>query len=130
MKIGLANIFGLIVLYRYGSKEMFGFNILRVLLASLLKGSLFSVSFFISMTGIILSSAVMIFMYKKATLLFVSLIAAVMHNIGQLTAVMYIYAEVQVFVLGPLLVIIALPCGLLTGFIAKEVLKRLDRYFI
>ena len=126
LKIGLANIFALIVIKKYGVKEMLVLNVLRLFLSSLLKGSLFSVSFFIALGGMCLSSLTMILLYKKATLSFTSLISAVFHNIGQLLVVMYVYANAQVLVLGPLLILIAVPCGLLTSFIAAEALKRLE----
>ena len=125
LKIGLANIFALIVIKKYGAGEMLTLNFLRLFLSSLLKGNLFSASFFIALSGMCLSSLVMIFLYKKTTLMFTSLMAAVAHNIGQLLVVMYIYAQVRIYVLGPLLILIAVPCGLITAFIANEALKRL-----
>ena len=126
LKIGLANIFALIVIKKYGAGEMLILNVLRLFLSSLLKGSLFSTSFFIALGGMCLSSITIILLYKKATLSFMSLVSAVFHNIGQLLVVMYVYASAEIFVLGPLLVLIAVPCGLLTALIAAEALKRLE----
>ncbi|MBR3227389.1 MAG: Gx transporter family protein [Erysipelotrichaceae bacterium] len=126
LKIGLANIFALIVIRKYGAGEMIILNVLRLFLSSLLKGSLFSVSFFIAAGGMCLSSIAMILLNKKATLSFTSLVSAVFHNIGQLIVVMYVYASAEILVLGPVLILMAVPCGLLTSFIASKALERLE----
>ena len=129
LKIGLANIFALVAWKKYGKKEMLVLNFLRVIAASLLKGSLFSLSFFIAFGGIVLSSVLLLVMNKKSGLMFVSLLSALMHNIGQLIAVMMIYSAVSVVMLLPLLMLLAVPCGLFTGYVAELICKRIEPYF-
>lgn len=128
LKIGLANIFALVVWEKYGRKEVVLLNLLRVVLAALLKGTLFAIPFWISFCGVALATLTLVLLYKKATLLFASLLAAVMHNIGQLLMVMYFYHQANIAVLLPPLVLIAVPCGLLTAWIAAEILKRIQSY--
>ena len=126
LKLGLANIFALIVWKKYGIREMLLLNFIRVTTAALLKGSLFSVSFFISFAGITLSCVTMIIMHKKSGLMFASVLSAIMHNIGQLIAVIVIYREISIAVMLPALLLIGIPCGLLTGYAAALILARID----
>mgnify|MGYP000305560838 CR=1 FL=1 len=55
-RLGLANIVGLIALYLFNFKIMIGVNLTRVIFASLLKGTLFGTGFWLSLSGVILSS--------------------------------------------------------------------------
>ncbi|MCR5299282.1 MAG: Gx transporter family protein [Erysipelotrichaceae bacterium] len=128
LKIGLANIFALVVWDKYGRKEVILLNLLRVVLAALLKGTLFAIPFWISFSGVAMATLTLVLLYKKATLLFASLLAAIMHNFGQLLMVMYFYHQANIAVLLPPLVLIAVPCGLLTAWIASEILKRIAGY--
>ncbi|MBR2578180.1 MAG: Gx transporter family protein [Erysipelotrichaceae bacterium] len=130
LKIGLANIFALIAWKKYGRKEMLLLNFLRVTVAALLKGSLFSLSFFIALGGIALSSLMLLIMNKKAGLMFVSLLCAIMHNIGQLFVVVLIYQDISIAVMLPALLLLGIPCGIFTGFTADLILKRIEGYFI
>ena len=129
LKIGLANIFALVVWKKYGWKEMVFLNLIRVLVSSLLKGTLFATPFWISLSGILLSTFILILAHKKATLFFASLLAAVGHNLGQLLMVMFFYRQANLMILLPILTAIAVPCGLLTAWIAGEILKRIEGYY-
>lgn len=50
-KLGLANIVGLYALYAFGLREMVIVTLLRIVLAALGQGTLFSVAFMLSMAG-------------------------------------------------------------------------------
>ena len=64
VKLGLANIFGLVALFLYGAKEMFSINIMRVIIASLLRGIIFGTGFWLSLSGFLLSSAMVRLFYR------------------------------------------------------------------
>ena len=55
-KLGLANIVGLIAYYLFDARVMLSVNIMRVVLASLLRGMLFGTGFWLSMCGVLLST--------------------------------------------------------------------------
>ena len=59
-KIGLANIAGLFALYIYDEKSLAYVSLLRIFLSSLMQGTLFSVSFYLSLSGGILACIAMI----------------------------------------------------------------------
>ncbi len=126
-KIGLANIAGLFALYAYGSKEMVIVTALRVFIAALATGTLFSVSFILSVTGCTLSCVAMIL--AKKTNLFsiygVSVCGAVFHTFGQTLAISLIYQQFFMGGLLPVLTALSVVSGLGIAWITAVLLKRL-----
>ena len=126
IRLGLANIISLITVFLLGTKELIYVNGLRVVLGGLLRGIIFGAPFWISGGGVILSTIALYLCHKaKCSVLFTSVISAIMHSFGQLVVVTLLYQEVQIMALLPILVISAILTGLLTGFIAKECIKRM-----
>lgn len=125
IRFGLANIIALITINLFTYKEMTTVNIMRVVLANLITGTIFGTKFFIALGGIIFSSIALIILKKlKSTIIFSSIISALAHMIGQIMVVSFIYGTLNMFLAFPLYIISALGTGVLTGMIANEVLKR------
>lgn len=126
-KLGLANLVGLVTLYRFGTKEMFMVNMLRVLLASLLRGTIFSISFIMSFSGVILSTLVMMFLYKKSpfTIYGVSVTGAVIHTLAQVSVISLLYSQMGMFILFPALMQLGMCTGIFNAYLSTQVLKRL-----
>lgn len=84
VRIGLANIAVVFALYRLGFKEALGISLVRVVLSSLLFGSVLSMAY--SASGAVLSLVMMAAL--KRTKLFgtvaVSVVGGVSHNLGQI----------------------------------------------
>lgn len=129
VRLGFANIIGLICLYIYGPKEMFEINLGRVVFGSLLSGSIFSTGFFLSLSGVLLCSIVSAIAYKKTSLSIfgLSVLSGVMHGVGQIICVMFIYDTVNMIYYLPILTLTAIPTGLFTAYIAYLVLKHMKR---
>ena len=129
IKLGLANIMGIMALYLFGYKEMIIVNGLRVLLSALLRGSIFSTGFWISMSGVALSTLVVIVLYRllKDSIVVLSVFSSIFHSIGQLFMVSYFYQTWGVFWNLPLTLLLCVPVGILTGIVAQETLKRVRR---
>ncbi len=128
VKLGLANIMGLVTLMMFNYKDMIYINLMRVLLSSLLRGIIFGTAFWISLTGVALSTLVVILINKNKdhSLYFLSVISAITHSIGQLLCVSYIYQSLYlVMYYAPMLLALSVPAGMLTGLLAKEALKRI-----
>jgi heptaprenyl diphosphate synthase len=88
LRLGLANIAALLALKIMGRKEMIIVNVMRVVIGNLLRGTIFSSTFWISSGGVILSSLVMLGMDKlDSSLLFTSIIGSVAHSSGQVLIV-------------------------------------------
>ena len=125
IRFGLANIIALIAINLFTYKEMTTVNIMRVVLANLISGTIFGTKFFIAIGGIILSSIALIILKKlKCTIIFSSIISALAHMIGQILVVSFIYGTLNMFLAFPLYIVSDIGTGILTGIIANEVLKR------
>ena len=90
IKLGVANIAVITILYVLGVKEAIVINLLRIVLTSLLFGNVNS--FLFSISGAALSLTIMIIMKKLDffSCLGVSVCGGVMHNIGQIIAAVFI----------------------------------------
>lgn len=126
IRFGLANIMALISIKLFSSKEMLIVNIMRVTLGNLLAGTIFGTRFFIAMGGIVLSSVSLIITNKLDTSIpFSSIVSSFFHTLGQIAVVCYIYGTVYMFSAIPIYIVSSVGTGILTGFIAKEALKRI-----
>lgn len=125
--LGLANIIGLIVLYKFDYKCMLGVNFLRVLFASLLNGMIFNYVFWMSFGGVLLSSLTAILLKSKSGLSVVgiSVASSIAHCIGQIIIAMMIYNQGLIVTYLPFLLLPSIPTGIVTGSITLQVLKRL-----
>ncbi len=126
-KLGLANIVGLIALYMYDAKIMLGVNLMRVVLASLMRGILFAPGFWLSLSGVLLSScaAIIAKRYSSMTHYGVSCASSAFHVIGQVIAVTILYNQFLMGTLLPILLLLSIPTGIFTGYLAGQVLKRI-----
>lgn len=125
VKLGLANLIIVIVLYKTEWKEALLFSIVRIVLAGFIFGSLFSIMY--SLAGGMLSLAVMALLKRNDSfsVMGVSMAGGVAHNIGQLIVAMIVVETYQVGYYLPVLLIAGLITGAVIGIVAGEVLKRI-----
>lgn len=125
LKVGLANIVILFVLYNYSFKDALSLSLLRVVLVGILRTGLFSITFFFSLGGAILSIVMMYLVHKvtKLSIIGVSVIGSISHSIGQIIVAILLVKNVNIIYYLPWILLFALPTGILVGFIAKELLK-------
>ena len=128
IKLGLANIFTLFALYALGTRQAAAVLFLRIILGSIFTGQL--VSFIYSLTGGVLSFILIVllkrfFPLKQVWVL--SVLSAVMHNIGQLAAAVLMTGTVQILYYLPVLLISGIIAGAFTGLCAQLVLMRLNK---
>ncbi len=125
VKLGLANVVVLVALDRFGTKEA----VLVMLLRVLMSGFLFATPSVLiySLSGGILSLLVMIsaFHWKQLSLIGVSVLGAVFHNVGQWIAVVAVTQTSGIVLYLPILMLSGLVCGFVTGLIAAAVLRCL-----
>ena len=126
VRIGLANIVALVTVKILGVKEMIIVNIMRVVISTLMRGMIFSSTFWISLGGVALSSIVLILMEKAgSSLMFTSVIMSVAHSVGQVIVVCFFYMQAGVAAILPYLLLGSIPMGFLTGITARLVLARI-----
>ncbi|MBE6108108.1 MAG: Gx transporter family protein [Erysipelotrichaceae bacterium] len=129
IRFGLANIIALITVELFGVKEMLIVNMMRVVIGNLLRGLIFGSTFWISLSGVLLSSLVLILSKKllKLPILSMSMLSALGHSTGQVMMVMLMYNQSGMMLVIPYLLISAIPTGLLTGFTAQGALRLLKK---
>lgn len=125
-KIGFANVCSVYALYLWGYKEMCIVSIMRIFLSSLLQGTLFSISFWLSLSGGILSLLAMAILYKskKFSIYGVSIAGACFHNIGQVFAVCMIYQQFFMQLFLPLLLALSNVSGFCIGYLTLQIINR------
>ena len=126
VKVGLANIAVVFVLYKLGWKEAVLISLVRVFMVSVLFGT--AVSLFYSVAGAVLSLTGMVLL--KRTGLFstvaVSVTGGVLHNVGQiLMACLLLETNVIVYYL-PFLILSGVIAGVVIGVVAAIMVKRVQ----
>ena len=126
VKLGLANIVILIILYELGIWEAVVVNLLRVLLVSLVRGTFLSMGFLMSLTGCVLSLGIMILFYlliKKFSIIGVSVIGSLFHVLGQIFIAMIFLGSAYIFLYLPVIAISAIITGVFVGVVAKLIIN-------
>lgn len=126
VKLGLANIVILIILYELGIWEAITVNLLRVLVVSLVRGTFLSMGFLMSLTGCVLSLGIMILFYlliKKFSIIGVSVIGSVFHVTGQILIAMIFLGSAYIFLYLPVIAISAIITGVFVGIVAKLIIN-------
>ncbi|MBR6517907.1 MAG: Gx transporter family protein [Bacilli bacterium] len=126
IKLGLPNVVIIIAMYKFGWKEAILINILRVLLVSVLFGTVLSLLY--SIAGAILSLFVMIILKKSKifSTVLVSVFGAISHNIGQITVAIFVLETSELLYYLPVLIITGTISGVLLGLIGATIVKKLD----
>ena len=124
MKLGLANLLVVILLYKGCPRDALLLSVIRILLSGLIFGNMFSL--FYSLGGGLLSLAVMVFLKKTGqfTVAGISIGGGASHNVGQLLVAMFVVQTYQVGYYLPVLLIAGVITGAVIGILSAEVLKR------
>lgn len=128
-KLGLANIITVISLYSLSLADTFLVVILRIMLSTLLVGSLSS--FFFSLSGGILSLLVMFILKKfgkeNISIIGVSVMGSVFHNIGQILVACLTVQNIRIISYLPVLMIAGVGTGIFVGITSKFLLLHLKK---
>lgn len=125
IRIGLANMVTLTLLYLMGPFHALIVLLLRVIMSAILFGS--GISFVYSLCGALISYAGMLLLKKGGfSMPGVSAAGAVLHNAGQILAAYVLIGNVYVFSYLPILTLAGVIFGLFTGLLAAVVTVRLN----
>ena len=127
IKMGLANIVIVFVLYRASASEAATVSLVRVLLVTMLFGNAMALAY--SLAGAVLSFAVMLILKKLDLLSFVgvSVAGAVFHNVGQIIMAMLLLGTAE---LGYYLIVLTVTgtlSGILVGIAGGIAINRVPR---
>ena len=125
IKIGLANIAVIFALYRLGVREAIAVSIVRVIIVSMLFGSVASLIY--SVSGAVLSLSIMILLKKLTPLTTVSISVSggVMHNVGQIAAASFMLNTNVILYYLPFLLFSGTLAGVVIGVVSALLVKRI-----
>lgn len=127
LKLGLANIIVLIVLYKYDVRDVFFVSILRVIVVGIMRTGLFSVNFFFSLAGALFSCISMILVKKThLSMIGVSVVGSIFHSVGQILIAIVFLKNSNILYYLPWLLLFSIPTGLFIGYISKLLLSELE----
>lgn len=121
IKLGISNIVVLFAIYKEDNSSAFFVMLIKVLVSCLLFSGLNV--FFYSVSGGILSYLAMILTKKLFSVVGVSVLGGICHNLGQLLTAAFMMQTYAVFVYAPYLIIAGVCVGFVTGTVCKAVLK-------
>jgi len=131
LKIGLANVSSVLALMTLSASDVVLVVATRVVVGSLIVGTLFSPSFVIALGSGIAAAAAM--WLARATgdtfsVVGISLVGSVTHVVTQLLLVMFLFVrDSSLLMLLPLLLLSAIAGGLIVGFISLKLLRVLEK---
>lgn len=127
VKLGLANIVNVVVLYSDGFVESLLLSLARVMILSIFLGSLLSITFYISLSGALASVTGMSLVYnlfgRDLSPISLSSFGAFMHICAQMLTVSILMNTKDVLYLFPLLSILGVITGIITGVVSSYILK-------
>lgn len=125
IKMGLANIVIVFVLYKMSTADAFIVSLIRVFLVSLLFGNVMALAY--SFSGALLSLVLMSVLKKteRFSIIGVSISGAVMHNVGQILMAVLIMETDQIIYYLPPLAISGVVTGILIGIVSAIITERI-----
>ncbi len=128
IKLGLANVVIVFILYMYSFKEALYVSILRILIVGILRTGLFSIMFFFSLSGALMSIIFMILFKKmRLSIIGVSIAGSIAHSIGQIIVAIIFLNNINIIYYLPYLLLLSIPTGIVVGISAKEVIKYFNK---
>lgn len=124
VKLGLANVATLLALELYGPKKAAGVLAARVLLSNFLFGSLSAVMYALSGGFLALLAMVLFKMTRKFSVIGISAVGGLSHNMGQLLAAAVIARTPGLMYYLPTLAVAGVLTGAAVGFLASAILKK------
>ena len=124
-KLGLANLAVLAGLYLLGPGPGAVLCLLKILLATFLFGNAYS--FFYSLAGGLLSFGAMGLTYRRCSLVFVSVLGGMLHNVGQILVAMDVLETPGLAAYLPVLLLCGVGAGCAIGLAGGVLVSRCRR---
>lgn len=125
IKLGLANIVIVFAIYELSFKDAIYISVLRVLLIGILRTGLFSISFFFSLGGALLSIVFMYLakVYTKMSIVGVSVVGSIFHSIAQIIIACIFLSNINIVYYLPILLISSIVTGVIVGSISSKLVE-------
>lgn len=124
-KMGLSNIFSLLALFVLGPTEAFVSVIVRTTLGSVFTGNISTLMYSMTagLTAVAVSSVLVEFVYPRVSIVAVSVVAAVMHNVAQNVVFCLVSNTPEMFTYMPWLALVGVLAGIIVGFAVWFILR-------
>ena len=128
IKLGLANLVVVLMLYESGAKEALCVSVLRIILTGFLFGNGFSILY--SLAGGVLSFLGMVLLKKfDFKCITISTTGGILHNIGQVIMASIVVSNYYIYYYIPVLLIAGAATGFINGLISQEIIIRIGKRF-
>lgn len=127
IKLGLSNLVIVCAIYLLGVRYAFVISTARIFLAGFMFGTMTTIIY--SLAGGLLSLVIMALLYKltKLSVVTISCIGGICHNIGQILVAIAIYENLLLGAYLPVLMIVGFITGLVIGIVCKLLIPTLRK---
>ncbi len=124
IKLGLANIAVVFVLYKLGAKEAVLVSLIRILWMAILFGNFLTLAY--SVAGAVLSLTAMILLKRseRFSTVGVSVVGGILHNAGQILVAAIVMDTAQIAYYLPVLCVSGIAAGVAIGLVSALLIKR------
>jgi heptaprenyl diphosphate synthase len=126
VKLGLANVVTIVIMYQFNNRDALLLAITRILLVALIRGSALQ-TLMMSLSGGLLAYALM-YLSKQTnvfSLIGVSVSGAVGHSVGQIVMAVIWVSRIEAGYVLPYVLLLSVVTGVFTGMVSKEILRVL-----
>ena len=125
MKIGLANIIIVWVLYSIDIKAAAIISLARVLIAGFLFGNFYSIIFSLVGAGLSLGIMFLLKKTKKFSIVGVSIAGGVTHNLGQIIVAAIVLENIRITYVFPILIVSGVVAGIAIGILGGILYRKI-----
>lgn len=124
-KMGLSNIFSLLTVFLLGPTDAFVLVIVRTTLGSMFTGNVSTLMYSLTagVVSVLVSSLLVQFVYPKVSIVAISVVSAVMHNLTQNIVFCLVSNTPEMFSYMPWLAVLGVVAGLIVGFAVWLILR-------
>lgn len=124
-KMGLSNIFSMLALFLLGPTDAFVLVVIRTVLGSMFMGNMSTLMYSLTagVVSVIASAFLTQFVYPRVSIVAISIVSAVMHNLTQNVVFCLVSNTPQMFAYMPWLALLGVLAGIIVGFAVWFILK-------
>ncbi len=128
-KMGLSNIFSLLTLYVLGPVDALVVVVVRTVLGSMFGGGMSTLMYSLTagIVSVVISAFLVEFAYPHVSIVAISVISAICHNITQNVVFCLISNTPEMFSYMPWLALVGILAGLIVGFAVNFILRALPQ---
>ena len=126
-KMGLSNIFSMLALFMLGPIDAIVLVVVRTVLGSMFAGNMSTLMYSLTagLVSVIVSALLVQFAYPRISIVAISIVSAVLHNLTQ-TLVYYLVSNTpQIVTIAPVLAALGLVAGVIVGLAVWVILKSI-----